>query len=62
MVSKVYLVEEVVKVLEGKIPKTAVYRMIASKKLKATKIGKRWLITEENLNKFLEGGIGDDEE
>lgn len=53
----VYTVDEVNDLLEGKISKTSIYRAIALNRLKAVKVGKRYLINEEALNNFLSGNF-----
>ncbi|SQB33964.1 helix-turn-helix domain-containing protein [Clostridium cochlearium] len=53
----VYTVDEVYEALEGRISKTSIYRAINSNKLKAVKVGKRYLINEEALNNFLNGNF-----
>jgi len=40
-----------------KVQKSTVYKLITSGKLKAFKIGNRFRVTQEDLNKFKEEGI-----
>lgn len=55
-VTIVYNMDDVVNLLKHTgISRTSIYRAIASKKLKAVKVGKRFLISEKALNEFLEG-------
>lgn len=55
---KVYTLEELVEVLQ--VTRRTLYNYIKAGKLKATKMGKYWRVTEENLRDFLtvtnEGG------
>lgn len=51
---KTYTLEEVSDIL--KITRRTIYTYIKTGKLKATKIGKYWRVTEENLKQFLEEG------
>jgi excisionase family DNA binding protein len=52
----IYNVDEVVTMLKPKgISKTSIYRAMATGKLKSVKVGKRYLISEEALNNFLNG-------
>jgi|GEM_PF-6801587 len=58
MVSVVYNIDEVEKILKPKgITRTSLYRAISTGKLKAIKVGKRYLISEKALNYFLEGTL-----
>lgn len=55
-ISVVYNIDEVEIILKPKgITKTSLYRAISLGKLKAIKVGKRYLISEKALNYFLEG-------
>lgn len=55
-VMTVYNMDDVIQMLKHTgISRTSIYRAIASKKLKAVKVGKRYLISEKALNDFLEG-------
>lgn len=51
---KVYTTKEVEQIL--KVERQAVMRYIKAGQLKATKIGRSYRITEENLKEFLEHG------
>ncbi len=48
---KVYTLEEVAEIL--KLTYWTVYGYVSNGKLKATKIGKQWRVTDEDLKKFL---------
>lgn len=48
-------------ILEGKISRTSIYRSINLNKLKAIKVGKRYLINETALNNFLTGNYAENE-
>ena len=50
---KVYDVDDVIQIIG--VCRRTVYRYVKSGKLKATKIGKRYIVTDENLRKFLNG-------
>ncbi|MFA9397458.1 MAG: helix-turn-helix domain-containing protein [Clostridiaceae bacterium] len=39
------------------ISKTSIYRAIATDKLKAIKVGKRYIVSEQALNEFLLGDL-----
>lgn len=55
-IAVVYNIDEVESILKPKgITKTSLYRAISLGKLKAIKVGKRYLISERALNYFLEG-------
>ena len=55
-VINVHNVDEVVNLLKHTgITKTSIYRAISLGKLKAIKVGKRYLVSELALNHFLEG-------
>lgn len=57
-VSIVYNIDELESILKPKgITKTSLYRAISLGKLKAIKVGKRYLISEKALNCFLEGNL-----
>lgn len=59
-ITTVYNIDDIVNILKHVgISRTSIYRAIATEKLKAVKVGKRYLISEKALNKFLEGGIND---
>jgi excisionase family DNA binding protein len=52
----VYNLDDVLEILKPTgISKTSRYRAVATKKLKAVKVGKRYLVSEKALNDFLEG-------
>jgi len=52
--TKLYSVEDLVNMLNLSAETVRAY--LREKKIKARKIGLRWMVTEENLQKFLEGG------
>jgi excisionase family DNA binding protein len=55
-VMTVYNMDDVIQMLKHTgISRTSLYRAIAAKKLKAVKVGKRYLISEKALNEYLEG-------
>lgn len=55
-VMTVYNMDDVIQMLKHTgISRTSIYRAIAAKKLKAVKVGKRYLISEKALNEYLEG-------
>lgn len=55
-VMTVYNMDDVIQILKHTgISRTSIYRAIAAKKLKAVKVGKRYLISEKALNEYLEG-------
>ena len=57
-ISVIYNIDEVESILKPKgITKTSIYRAISLGKLKAIKVGKRYLISEKALNYFLEGKL-----
>ena len=63
MVTTIYNVDEIEHILQPKgITKTSIYRAIETKRLKAVKVGKRYIISEKALNCFLEGNSYDDGE
>ncbi|MBA7500800.1 hypothetical protein ES704_03561 [subsurface metagenome] len=51
--TKLYSVEDLVSML--KISDRTVRAYLREGKIKARKIGLRWIVTEENLKKFIEG-------
>lgn len=56
MVTQIYNVDEIENMLKPKgITKTSIYRAIETKRLKAVKVGKRYIVSEKALNLFLEG-------
>lgn len=52
---KVYSVEEVAEQL--KLTSRSIYTYISEKKIKAVKIGKRWFISQDELNKIKTIGL-----
>lgn len=63
MITTIYNVDEIEHILSPKgISKTSIYRAIATKQLKAIKVGKRYLVSEKALNCFLEGDSYDNED
>ncbi len=48
---KIYTVEDLIPILQ--VSRKAVRAYIAEGKLRGRKVGKRWLVTEESLRKFL---------
>ncbi|MFL0269244.1 helix-turn-helix domain-containing protein [Candidatus Clostridium radicumherbarum] len=55
-IAVIYNIEELAKILEPKgITRTSLYRAIALGKLKAVKVGKRYIISETAVNSYLEG-------
>ena len=59
-VMTVYNMDDVIQMLKHTgISRTSIYRAIAAKKLKAVKVGKRYLISEKALNEYLEGNTYD---
>lgn len=55
MITTIYDVNDVYKALQGKVSKMSIYRNIETGKLKAIKVGKKYIISEKALNNFLEG-------
>jgi excisionase family DNA binding protein len=53
MVSKIYELEELAEIL--KVTRRTLYNCIKDGRLKANKIGKTWRVTEENLDRFING-------
>ena len=54
----VYNLDDVLEMIKHTgISKTSLYRAVATKKLKAVKVGKRYLVSEKALNDFLEGNF-----
>ena len=52
--ASLYTIDEVCNIL--KVTRRTVYSYIKDGKLHATKVGKYWRVTEENLKAFLESG------
>lgn len=50
---KVYTLDEVSELL--KVTIRTLYRYIDDNKLKASKIGNKWIVTDENLKAFIKG-------
>lgn len=50
---KFYSLEEVSEILDVTV--RTLYRYIKDERLKANKVGGRWLVTQENLEKFIKG-------
>lgn len=48
-----FTVEEAAKILHSDIPKTAIYNLIQSGRLRARMVGKKFLITGDDLKEFL---------
>lgn len=60
-VAVVYNIDEVENILKPKgVSRTSLYRAISTGKLKAIKVGRRYLVSEKALNYFLEGTIYDE--
>ncbi len=51
---KLYTLQEVAEIL--KVNRQTIYRYVTAKRLKATKYGKEYRVTEENLKEFIENG------
>lgn len=51
---KLYTLQEVANIL--KVSRQTIYNYVTIKKLKATKYGKEYRVTEENLREFIEKG------
>ena len=51
---KLYTLQEVADIL--KVSRQTIYNYVTAKKLKATKYGKEYRVTEENLREFIEKG------
>lgn len=54
---KLYTLQEVADIL--KVSRQTIYNYVTIKKLKATKYGKEYRVTEENLREFIEKGRND---
>jgi excisionase family DNA binding protein len=54
---KLYTLQEVANIL--KVSRQTIYNYVTIKKLKATKYGKEYRVTEENLREFIEKGHND---
>lgn len=51
-------VEDVIKLCGGKITKSAVYGLIRERKLKAIKMGKRWVFSKQGVTEWLSRNLG----
>ena len=56
---KVYTIEEVAELLHT--TRRTLYTYLKEGKLKAVKMGRKWLITEENLKEFISKGTREEE-
>lgn len=54
---KLYTLQEVANIL--KVSRQTIYNYVTAQKLKATKYGKEYRVTEENLQEFIEKGRND---
>lgn len=54
---KLYTLQEVANML--KVSRQTIYNYVTAQKLKATKYGKEYRVTEENLQEFIEKGRND---
>ncbi len=54
---KLYTLQEVANIL--KVSRQTIYNYVTINKLKATKYGKEYRVTEENLREFIEKGRND---
>lgn len=54
---KLYTLQEVADIL--KVSRQTIYNYVTAKKLKATKYGKEYRVTEETLQEFIEKGRND---
>lgn len=52
---KVYTIKETAELL--KVTERTIYNYVAAGKLKATKMGKYWRVTEDNIRMFLQEDI-----
>ena len=57
---RVYTLDEVAEVL--KITRRTLYTYLKAGKLKAVRMGRKWIVSEENLKTFLANGTRDAEE
>lgn len=55
---KVYTLEEIAELLH--ITRRTLYTYVKEGKLKASKIGKYWRVTEKNLQEFIEKGTAEE--
>ena len=51
--TKVYTLEDIAEMLQ--VTRRTLYNYIKDGKLKANKVANKWIVTEENLNDFIEG-------
>ena len=56
---KVYTIEEVAELLHT--TRRTLYTYLKAGKLKAVKMGRKWLVTEENLKEFISKGTREEE-
>ena len=56
---KVYTLDEVAEILHT--TRRTLYTYLKEGKLKAVKIGRKWIITEENLKEFISKGTREEE-
>ena len=56
---KVYTIEEVAELLHT--TRRTLYTYLKAGKLKAVKMGRKWIITEENLKEFISKGTREEE-
>lgn len=57
---KVYTIEEIAKLLHT--TRRTLYTYLKAGKLKAVRMGRKWIVSEENLKAFLANGTRDAEE
>lgn len=56
-IDNLYNVDNIVEILRPiGVTKTSIYRAINTGKLKSIRLGKRYIVTEEALSNFLNGG------
>lgn len=56
---KVYTIEEVGELLH--VTRRTLYTYLKEGKLKAVKVGRKWIVTEENLKEFISKGTRGEE-
>ena len=55
MINKLYTIDSLCEELQSyKISRTTIYRLIATKQLKAKKVGRKYLITEASVREYFE--------
>ncbi len=60
MITTIYNIDELEEYLKPKgITRTSIYRAIALGKLRAIRIGKRYIVSENSLNLYLEGNANE---